>query len=68
MGVNYYALFQLAEMGAAKRAGLIKYTCTYAGCEASYSSDRVMTNGDVQEVSEQEARSKGLVFESQAQA
>ena len=65
IGKKYYGLFELAEMGAAKAAGLITYKCTYKDCGASYPSDRLLTSGDVLEVSEQLALSNGLVFNSQ---
>jgi hypothetical protein len=68
IGKNYYCLFELAEMGAAKRAGLITYTCTHEDCHASYPSDRLLTNGEAVEVSAKEVLSNGLVFESKGQA
>jgi hypothetical protein len=68
IGKNYYGLFELAEMGAAKGAGLITYKCTSADCGASYRSDRLIFNGEVVEVSKDEALSNGIVFESKASA
>lgn len=68
LGKNYFALFDLAEMGAAKRAGMIKYRCIHADCNAVYGSDRLLTNGEAVEVSEGEARSNGLAYESKGSA
>jgi len=64
IGKHYYGVFELAEMGAAKGAGLVTYKCTHEDCGASYSSDRLTTNGEALEVSEQEALSNGLAFQS----
>lgn len=68
LGKKYYALFELAEMGAAKGAGLITYTCTHKDCGASYRSNQLLTNGNEEQVSEEEARSNGLAFESKGSA
>jgi hypothetical protein len=68
IGKKYYGLFELAEMGAAKAAGLITYKCTHNDCGAPYPSDRLLIHGDVLEVSEQEALSNGLVFSSKGSA
>jgi hypothetical protein len=68
LGKKYYALFELAEMAAAKRVGLITYTCSYLYCRASYPSDRLPTNDDVVEVSKEEALKNGLDFESKRSA
>jgi DNA-directed RNA polymerase subunit RPC12/RpoP len=68
IGKKYYALYELAEMGAAKRAGLITYKCTYTDCGAEFRSNQMFTNGDVVEVSKDEALASGIVFESKGQA
>ena len=66
IGKHYYGIYELAEMGAAKRAGLITFTCTH--CGASYPSDRILVSGDAVEVSAKEALSNGLVFDSKGSA
>ena len=64
MGKNYFGLFELSEMGAAKCAGLITYCCTHHGCNACYTSDRVLVSGEAVEVPEKEALAFGLAFDS----
>jgi hypothetical protein len=68
MGKHYYGIFALPEMGAAKRAGLLTFTCMHEDCKASYPSDRLLVNGEAVEVSKQEALANGLSFESKGQA
>lgn len=62
----YYCLYELAEMGAAKRAGLITYRCMHEPCD--FQSNHVLTNGEAIEVSSDEALSNGLVFETKGLA
>jgi hypothetical protein len=64
----YFGVFQIAEIGAAKGAGAIEYRCMHPECNAVYRSDRLLTNGEVVEVSAQEAQSNGLVFDTQGSA
>jgi hypothetical protein len=64
IGKLYFGVFQMAEIGAAKRAGAFTYQCPNPACRATYRSDHLLTNGEVIEVSEDEARSNGLVYES----
>ena len=64
VGKIYFGVFQIAEIGAAKRAGAFTYQCPNPACGATYRSDHLLTNGEVMEVPEDEARSNGLVYES----
>jgi hypothetical protein len=66
IGKHYYGIFELAEMGAAKQAGLVRFKCTH--CGASYPSNRIFVNGEAVEVSSKEALSNGLIFESKGSA
>jgi len=63
---SYYCIFERAEIGAAKRSGLLTYHCTH--CAASFSSKSITTNGEVSEVSREEAIAGGLAFESSGSA
>ena len=59
---QYYGLFDLIEMEAAKSAGLIRCTCPYCGaCELW---DRLKPKWETLEVSREEALATGLAFES----
>jgi hypothetical protein len=66
IGTKYYHLRELAEMGAAKMAGLINYTCPF--CGDSRSSANLLANGHVDETSESEALANGLAVESKGSA
>src|SRR5215813_6312040 len=68
LGKMYYALYDLAEMGAAKGAGLITYRCPHKGCGFESKSNHLLTNGEAVEVSRDEAISNGLVYESKGQS
>jgi hypothetical protein len=68
IGKMYFAVFDRAEIGAAKQAGLVTYQCTHADCRTSYPSNRQMTNGEITEVPMAEALSEGLAFESKGSA
>ena len=62
----YFGVFEKAEIGAAKHAGLLSYTCTH--CGESFPSNRVMTNGEVFGVAKEQALANGLAFESAGSA
>ena len=62
MGKKYFAVFEKAEIGAASRAGLPTYQCSH--CKLHHSAASVLLNGDVVYVTEAEARSNGIDFES----
>jgi DNA-directed RNA polymerase subunit RPC12/RpoP len=66
IGKHYYAIYELAEMGAAKRAGLLTFTCMH--CGNSVTSDRQLVNGEAAPVSKEEALANGIDFESKGQA
>jgi hypothetical protein len=62
----YFAIFAKAEIGTARSAGLYNYKCS--NCGAIHRSDRVLVNGESNEVSKEEALANGLVFESKGSA
>jgi hypothetical protein len=67
LGKMYFGVFQKSEIGATKLAGLITYRCPHPGC--GHSSNHQLVNGEVVEVSPQEALSSGLlVFDSKGSA
>jgi len=66
-GKMYFGVFERSEIGASKRAGLITYRCSHSGC--TFSSNHLLTNGELVEVSADEALSSGrLVFDSKGSA
>jgi hypothetical protein len=62
VGKKYFAVFQKAEIGAAKSSGLFTYRCSH--CKENHSSRSVLMRGEVVEVTEEEARASGIDFES----
>ena len=58
----YFAVIEQAEIGAARRAGSLTYKCTH--CGAAHSSRSVHTDGEVTEVSKEEALAHGITWES----
>jgi hypothetical protein len=62
----YFASFTKAEVGAARANGLYNYKCSK--CGAIHRSDSVLVNGEVVEVSKEEAVASGLVFEFKGSA
>jgi hypothetical protein len=64
--VAYYLATSKAEIGAARRTGLLKYKCTH--CQSIIGSDEVFTNGEINETSKEEALKKGLAWESAGSA
>jgi transposase-like protein len=57
----YHRLFQASQLPDSRRAGLLKYTCHH--CKRTFSSQQLDVNGELMEVSEQEALAKGLVLD-----
>jgi hypothetical protein len=57
----YYRLFEKDQVTAARRNGLLTYTCHH--CKRAFSSQGLDVRGDLLEVGEQEARAKGIVLD-----
>jgi len=57
----YYRLFDQGQVKDSRRAGLLQYTCHH--CHRTFSSQQIDVNGDIMEVPEQEALSKGLMLD-----
>ena len=62
IGGLYFHVYQRAEIGAAKRTGLVSYKCQH--CHSKFQSDSLLTNGEVSETTKEEAVSRGIDFES----
>jgi len=65
-GKTYFFIYQEPEIGQAKMGGLLKYNCIH--CGTVHPSNRVITNGDVIEVSKEEALANGIDWESRGSA
>jgi rubredoxin len=59
---KYFAVFDKREIGQARMAGLLDYNCSQ--CGAVHNSKSIMVNGEVTEVSQDEAQNDGIGFES----